>query len=71
MISVGIYLLRKVIDLGVGVAIDEHLQIILQEYHDLFEIPADLPPSRLHDHKISLKEGTSPINIWPYMYIAI
>lgn len=44
------------------------LQAILQQYIDLFEEPKQLPPSRLHEHKITLKEGTSPINIRPYRY---
>ncbi|XP_049345420.1 uncharacterized protein LOC125809928 [Solanum verrucosum] len=44
------------------------LECILQEYSDLFEVPKDLPPSRFHDHKIILQDGTSPINIRPYRY---
>ncbi|KAH0673763.1 hypothetical protein KY290_026811 [Solanum tuberosum] len=41
---------------------------ILEEYSDLFEVPKYLPPSRLHDHKIMLQDGTFPINIRPYRY---
>jgi len=45
------------------------LQPILQHYHDVFEEPHELPPSRRHfDHKIPLKKGTSPINIRPCRY---
>ncbi|KAH0738331.1 hypothetical protein KY290_037036 [Solanum tuberosum] len=47
---------------------DTNMQVILQEYNDLFEVATEQPPSRAHDHKIILKEGTSPINIRPYMY---
>lgn len=50
---------------------DEELQLILQTYQDLFATPIDLPPSRSHDHKIILKEGTSLINIRPYRYPTI
>jgi len=44
------------------------LECILEEYSDLFEVPKYLPPSRLHDHKIMLQDGTFPINIRPYRY---
>ena len=38
-------------------------------YDDLFQEPTTLPPSRgPFDHKIPLKEGTSPINLRPYSY---
>ncbi|PHT84185.1 hypothetical protein T459_12628 [Capsicum annuum] len=33
------------------------LQVVLQNYKDLFEVHTELPP-RLHDHKILLKDGT-------------
>ncbi|XP_070040636.1 uncharacterized protein [Nicotiana tomentosiformis] len=36
----------------------------------LFEVPSKLPPHRNHDHRIVLKEGTSPINVRPYRYPA-
>ncbi|KAF3680331.1 hypothetical protein FXO37_03370 [Capsicum annuum] len=47
------------------------LQLVLQNYKDLLEVPTELPPSRLHDHKIILKEGTPPVNISPYKYPTI
>lgn len=47
------------------------IQEILQDFNDLFKAPTELPPSRDHDHRIILKEGTSPINIRPYRYAAI
>lgn len=30
--------------------------------------PKQLPPGRELDHYINLKEGTEPINVWPYRY---
>ncbi|XP_075103126.1 uncharacterized protein LOC142177943 [Nicotiana tabacum] len=44
------------------------LQVILQRYNDLFEEPTQLPPSRSHDHKITLKEGVSPHQHQAYKY---
>ena len=35
----------------------------------MFQDPTSLPPARGHfDHRIPLKEGTSPINLRPYRY---
>ena len=45
------------------------LQPLIQCYQDVFQDPEELPPSRGHfDHRIPLKEGTSPINLRPYKY---
>ena len=45
------------------------LQPLLQQYHNIFQEPQGLPPSMGYfDHKIPLKEGTSPINIRPFWY---
>lgn len=44
------------------------LDQLLSDYDDLFQEPHALPPSRLHDHKIPLKEGTQPINVRLYRY---
>jgi len=49
--------------------IPSDLQELLESFSDLFQEPTALPPSRgSFDHKIPLKEGTSPINIRPYRY---
>nr|XP_027096102.1 uncharacterized protein LOC113716000 [Coffea arabica] len=45
-----------------GSALDQ----LLKEYDDLFQEPTELPPKRLHDHRIPLKEGTHPISVRPY-----
>ena len=45
------------------------LHNLLATYGDLFQEPTTLPPSRgPFDHKLPLKEGTSPINLRPYKY---
>jgi len=45
------------------------LHQLLDIYGDLFQESSILSPSRGHfDHKIPLKEGTSPINLRPYRY---
>lgn len=78
MISVGVYKEEQLEETGSLLSIEaipnndaegaKDLECILEEYGDLFEVPKGLPPSRLHDHKIILQEGTSPINIRPYRY---
>nr|XP_027126014.1 uncharacterized protein LOC113742375 [Coffea arabica] len=44
------------------------LEHLLDEYSDLFHESNNLPPERSYDHKITLKEGTAPINVRPYRY---
>jgi len=57
------------IETGSSVKIPTPLQHLLQEYWEVFQDPTCLPPARGHfDHKIPLKEGTSPINLRPYRY---
>lgn len=41
---------------------------VLQEFHDIFEEPTQVPPSKFHDYHIHLKEGATPITIRPYRY---
>jgi hypothetical protein len=41
---------------------------MLQQYHDLLEEPKGIPPPRQFDHHISLKDGTTPVNVRPYRY---
>jgi len=54
-------------------SLEPHLQelrlsSLLLEFADIFEESRSLPPHQSHDHKIVLKEGTSPINVRPYRY---
>ncbi|KAJ1704458.1 hypothetical protein LUZ63_004237 [Rhynchospora breviuscula] len=44
------------------------LQLLLQQFQILFQIPSSLPPSRTIDHHIPLKNGTDAINVRPYQY---
>ena len=44
---------------------------LITEYQDIFEEPKKLPPHRVHDHKIILKEGAQPVNVRPYRYPAL
>ena len=44
------------------------LDILLQQYDDVFVEPCGLPPSRPYDHRIHLLPGTAPIAVRPYRY---
>ena len=44
------------------------MQEVLKEFQNVFKEVEGLPPSRSHDHKISLIEGAKPVNIQPYRY---
>ncbi|KAI3522148.1 hypothetical protein L1887_11628 [Cichorium endivia] len=44
------------------------LEEILKEFADVFELPVGLPPPRGHEHAITLKTGTEPVNVRPYRY---
>ena len=41
---------------------------ILRLFQQLFQMPTEFPPNRGHEHAITLNEGTSPVNAWPYKY---
>lgn len=67
------YLLQlNAIQLGVDQAeegsTEPDLQSLLSQYSSIFKEPNQLPPRRLHDHHIILKEGSGPINVKPYRY---
>lgn len=44
------------------------LEVLLQEFADLFEEPHGLPPEREHDHRIEIVPGAGPANVRPYRY---
>jgi len=45
-----------------------NIQILLQQYADLFQEPKALPPQRSFDHHIQLLPGAPPVNVRPYKY---
>lgn len=47
-------------------AITPEIQLLLQEFADVFETPTQLPPRRDCDHKINLIPGARPITVRPY-----
>lgn len=51
-----------------GVIKIPELQKLLGKFSGLFQEPTQFPPSREISHHIALKEGTEPINVWPYRY---
>ncbi|XP_076952176.1 uncharacterized protein LOC143625820 [Bidens hawaiensis] len=52
------------------VATSPHLEALLQKYSDVFAMPKSLPPSRVCDHKIVLKDNSKVIAQKPYRYPA-
>ncbi|XP_035543593.1 uncharacterized protein LOC118347680 [Juglans regia] len=49
-------------------SLPEPIQHLLNNYQDIFCTPKGLPPSRTHDHSITLQPGTKPISVRPYCY---
>jgi hypothetical protein len=48
--------------------VESEMQQMLEEFGDIFQTPAQLPPVREIDHTITVKEGTEPVNVRPYRY---
>nr|CAD1832891.1 unnamed protein product [Ananas comosus var. bracteatus] len=44
----------------------KRFQLLLKDYSDLFAEPQGLPPKRMQDHRIPLKDGANPVNVRPY-----
>ena len=44
------------------------LKDLFTSYADIFQSQLQLPPHRVQDHAITLKEGINPINVRPYRY---
>jgi hypothetical protein len=44
------------------------IQDLLEEFHHVLEEAQGIPPSRIFDHIIPLKEDTAPVNVRPYRY---
>ncbi|XP_073121973.1 uncharacterized protein [Henckelia pumila] len=41
---------------------------LLAKYEEVFQELIDLPPRRIHDHAINIKEGCGPVSVRPYRY---
>jgi hypothetical protein len=54
------------LDIPQGKEVPPKIAAILQEFTDVFATPTGLPPKRDCDHRIPLKEGSTPPNIRPY-----
>ncbi|PWA89970.1 hypothetical protein CTI12_AA060100 [Artemisia annua] len=48
--------------------VPKEITTLIDQYPDGFAIPTTLPPKRIFDNKIPLKEGTLPINTRPYRH---
>ena len=46
----------------------KEVQLVLDEFEEVFEVPNELPPKRSHDHTIPLMPNTPPVNIRPYKH---
>lgn len=46
----------------------QEMQSFLDDFEELFAIPSQLHPSRIHDHHIPLSSDAKPPNIKPYHY---
>jgi hypothetical protein len=47
------------------------LEELLVDFDDVFDEPHGLPPSRNHDHNITLMSGAPPVAVRPYRYPAL
>lgn len=48
--------------------VDSQIQLLLEDFKDIFAEPKDLPPFRAVEHQIVLKEGSQPFKMQPYKY---
>ncbi|KAA3479400.1 reverse transcriptase [Gossypium australe] len=52
-------------------SISKDLFNLLDAFHDVFQTPTGLPPSRLQDHCIPLKDESMVVKMKPYYYPTI
>ena len=48
--------------------IPEQIQVVLNDFEDVFQEPTELPPHRSFDHAINLLPGSAPVHSRPYRY---
>ena len=44
------------------------MQLVTQQFAGVFKIPSRLPPLRSKQHQITLKSGSNPVSVRPYLY---
>jgi hypothetical protein len=44
------------------------VKAVLEQFEGIFQEPKGLPPSRAHDHSITLEPGAQPVSVRPYRY---
>lgn len=49
-------------------ALPPDLHSLLQQFQDVFQTPAALPPPLMQDHSIPLLTGSNPVKVRPYRY---
>ncbi|KAF7831007.1 cucumisin-like [Senna tora] len=48
--------------------LQEEIDMVLEQYQDVFSEPKQLPPVREVDHHINLMPGSKPVSVCPYRY---
>ncbi|XP_024199975.1 uncharacterized protein LOC112203212 [Rosa chinensis] len=49
-------------------ALHPQIATLISKFSYLFDKPTSLPPHRLHDHRIELLPGSTPVSVRPYRY---
>ena len=56
------------IDVVLEDSVPVEVELLLQEFGEVFETPTGLPPMRGHEHQITLMEGSQRVCQRPYRY---
>jgi hypothetical protein len=54
--------------LQISAGVPEEIQLVLDDFAEVFQAPQGLPPHREFDHAVNLLPDTQPINCRPYRY---
>lgn len=64
--------IRSIVQYQVLLMLEEKpLNLILEEFKDVFAAPTELPPTRVYDHHIPLLPSSIPVNSRPYRYLPL